>query len=173
MRARFATFCAVLSLICLAQAPQAPAEPSVGPPRVTSRLTAPLPLPYDEAADATEALAAALARAGKAGKLVLLDFGGNWCPDCRIVAGTLALAEVRPAVDKEFEVVMVDVGRLTKNLDLAHRYGVTVTAVPTVIVLDPKGRMLNSGNPSALSDARTMSTQAIVDTIFGWAKAAG
>jgi thiol-disulfide isomerase/thioredoxin len=137
-------------------------------PRVTTPLKAPLPLPYDETADAQAQLAAALGRAQQNQKFVLIDFGGNWCPDCRILAGTLALGEVKPAIDRTFEIVMVDVGRLTKNLDIAARYGVDLKAVPTIVILDSTGRRVNSGNPAALSDARSMTGQSIVDTIFGW-----
>jgi len=53
-------------------------------------------------------------------------------------------------------------------LDIAGKYGVKIRAVPTIIVLDPQSRMVNSGNPDALKDARGMTPQAIVDTIYGW-----
>ena len=144
----------------------AAAEPA---PRVTSAtLPTPLPLPYDEVADAKADVAAAIARARASGKHVLLDFGGDWCPDCRVLAGVLELAEVKSAVARTFEVAMIDVGRFNRNLDIAETYGVKITAVPTVIILDPDGRFLNSGHPTALSNARAMKPQAIVDTIFGW-----
>jgi thiol-disulfide isomerase/thioredoxin len=173
MHARSALRRAAFFAAALTLAAGAHAAPVDGPPRVTTRLTAPLPLPYDESADAPAQLAAAIDRAKAGGKFVLLDFGGNWCPDCRIVAGTLALDDVKPVLDRTFEVVMIDVGRLNKNLGLAAGYGVKLSAVPTIIILDSQGHVMNSGNPSALSDARTMSTQAIVDTIFGWIKPAG
>jgi thiol-disulfide isomerase/thioredoxin len=137
-------------------------------PRVTSALPTPLPLPYDEAADAKADVAAAIARAKASGKYVLLDFGGDWCPDCRILAGVLELDEVKGAVARTFEVAMIDVGRKDKNLDIAESFGVKITAVPTVIVLSPDGQFLNAGHPTALSNARAMKPQAIVDTIFGW-----
>lgn len=138
-------------------------------PRVTTAtLPSPLPLPYDEEADAKADVAAAITRAKAAGKHVLLDFGGNWCPDCRVLGGVLNLDEVKGPVERVFEVAMVDVGRFNKNLDIAQTYGVKVTAVPTVIILDPQGRFLNAGHPTALSNARAMKPQAIVDTIFGW-----
>ena len=112
--------------------------------------------------------AAAIARAKAAHKFVLLDFGGNWCLDCRIFMGVLQMKEVRPAVANSFEVVPIDVGRLTKNLDIGQRYGVKITAVPTVIILDGEGNRVNGGDPAALSDARSMTPQSIVDTVFGW-----
>lgn len=142
-------------------------------PRVsTVALPTPLPLPYDEAADAKADVAATITRAKASGKHVLLDFGGNWCPDCRILAAVLELDEVEGAVSETFEVAMIDVGRFKKNLDIAEAYGVKITAAPTVIILDPQGRFVNSGHPTALSNARAMKPQAIVDTIFGWVSTA-
>ena len=145
----------------------------VDAPRVTTaKLKAPLPLPYDESADAAAAVAKGIAKAKASGKYVLLDLGGNWCPDCRILAGVLELGEVASAISKTFEVVAIDVGRMDKNLEIAAAYGVKVRAVPTVIILDPAGRFVNAGNPTALSNARAMTPQAIVDTIYGWIAAA-
>jgi thiol-disulfide isomerase/thioredoxin len=142
-------------------------------PKVEGELPHPLPLPYDEGADAHGLVRSAIERAGAQHKYVLLDFGGNWCPDCRVVAGVLSLPSVQPAVERTFEMVEIDVGRMNRNLDIAQNYGVRIQAVPTLIVLDPAGRMVNAGNPAALSDARTLSPQEIVDTIFGWVEKKG
>jgi thiol-disulfide isomerase/thioredoxin len=138
------------------------------PPQVKSPLVAPFPGPYDENADAHAEVAAAISRAAAGHKFVLLDFGGNWCPDCRVTAAALALDDVKPWIDKNFEVVKIDIGHLNKNMDIGERYNVRVKAVPTIIILDPRGRMINAGNPAALKDARGMTAQAIVDTIDGW-----
>lgn len=162
--------------ICLALAatlssPAAFAGEASSPRVTTTSRPSPLPVPYQKSADAKADVDAAIVRAKAAHKYVLLDFGGNWCADCRILAGVMELNDVRPAVVRTFEVVMIDVGRMTKNLDIAARYGVKVNAVPLVVILDPDGKFVNAGNPTALSDARSMSNQAIVDTIFGWVKA--
>ena len=53
------------------------------------QLAKPLPLPYDEQADAKATVVAAKARAKANHKLLLIDLGGNWCLDCRILAGTM------------------------------------------------------------------------------------
>ncbi len=142
-------------------------------PQVAEPLTSVPAAPYDETADAPAQVAAAIARAAASHKFVLLAFGGNWCPDCRITAGVLALPDVRPWVEKNFEEVSIDIGRLNKNMDIAERYGVRVIAVPTIVILGPDGKMLNAGNPAALKDARGMSPQAIVDTINGWIQKPG
>lgn len=137
-------------------------------PQVTEALTAVPARPYDEAADAKAAVALALTRAEAEHKFVLVDFGGNWCPDCRVTAGVMAMKEVQPWIAANFIVVMVDAGRMNKNLDIAQTYDLKITAVPTIVVLNAKGKMLNEGNPSALKDARGMTPQAVVDTLSGW-----
>ena len=83
------------------------------------------------------------------------------------------MKEVQPWVAKNFIVVPVDVGRMNKNLDIARTYDLKIHAVPTIVILDASGKMLNAGNPTALSDARTMSPQAIVDTLNGWIRHPG
>jgi thiol-disulfide isomerase/thioredoxin len=161
---------AILLTLCLGLMPGSGkiAMAAEGPPAVNRPLTGQLPYPYDESADAYAQVETAIKRAAAEHRLVLLDFGGNWCPDCRMTAGVLALDEVKPWMARTFEVVMIDIGRLNKNMDIGERYNVTIKAVPTMIVLDGSGRRLNAGNPAALKDARAMSPQAIVDTIYGW-----
>jgi thiol-disulfide isomerase/thioredoxin len=144
------------------------ARASEGAPQVREELKQVPQRPYDDSANAQAEVEAAKMRAIAEHKFVLLDFGGNWCPDCRVTAGVLALGDVRPWVDGSFETVMIDVGRINKNLDIARQYGVKISAVPTIIILDPNGHMINAGNPAALQDARGMTPQAIVDTIYGW-----
>ncbi|MGZ3313297.1 MAG: thioredoxin family protein, partial [Caulobacteraceae bacterium] len=55
-----------------------------------AELKTPLPYPYDEQADADRDVARALKAARKSHKLLLIDLGGNWCLDCRLLAGTIA-----------------------------------------------------------------------------------
>ena len=93
-----------------------------------AQLAQPLPLPYDETADATAAIRAATARARTHHRLLLIDLGGNWCLDCRLLAGTIALPDLAPFVRAHYEVVTVDVGRYTKNMDLPAAYGAPAPA---------------------------------------------
>jgi thiol-disulfide isomerase/thioredoxin len=137
-----------------------------------AELKTPLPLPYDEAADANAKVAAAAARAKARHKRLLIDLGGNWCPDCRILAGTLELPEVKAFVRAHYEVVTVDVGRFDRNLQIPARYGITerLQGVPSLLVVDPvSDTLLNAGHVSALSDARHMTPQALADFLAQWA----
>ncbi len=136
------------------------------------QLAQPLPLPYDTQADADAAIAAARTRAIKAHKRLLIDLGGNWCLDCRILAGTIALPELKAFVDRHFEVVTVDIGRFDKNGQVAARYGIKgrLAGVPAVLIVDPKrDRLINLGRETALADARHMNPQALADWLAGWA----
>jgi len=136
-----------------------------------TQLKTPLPYPYDEHADADAAVARAKARALAAHKLLLVDLGGNWCPDCRILAGAMALPEVRAFVDAHYEVVTVDVGRFDKNLQIPARYGIMhrLEGVPSLLIVDPASdRLIDAGHVAALADARHMTPQALADWLAEW-----
>lgn len=147
-------------------------------PRVSisdySQLKTPLPYPYNEKADASADVDRALARAKAGGKLLLIDLGGNWCGDCRILAATMALPEMKRFIDRNFELVSVDVGRFDKNLQVPARYGVTtrLEGVPALLVVDPKtGKQLVGRQKVAdLADARHMSPQALADWLAQWTR---
>ncbi len=151
------------------------AEAAARAPKVTSAASfeqVNKPLPYDETiANADDAVAAAKLRARKAHKLLLIDFGGNWCLDCRLLAGTVELPEVKAFVDRHYEIITVDVGRYTKNAQIPARYGITdrLKGVPAVLIVDPRtDRLVNKGHEFALSDARSMSPQALADWLAQW-----
>jgi len=165
---RIASLAAALSLAGLASAYTPSAHAADQAPQVHEPLTEVPQAPFNESADAHADVALALSRAAATHKYVLLDFGGNWCPDCRVTSGVLQMKEVQPWIARNFIVVPIDVGRMTRNLDIAETYGQKIHAVPTMVVLDATGKMLNAGNPTALSNARSMTPQAIVDTLNGW-----
>jgi len=148
---------------------------AAAPPHVTvqsfAQLKTPLPYPYDEHANADAAVAQARARAAAEHKLLLIDLGGNWCPDCRILAGTMQLPEVRAFVDAHYVVVGVDVGRFDKNLQVPAAYGLSgrLQGVPSLLIVDPRtGRLLDAGHTAALADARHMTPQALADWLARW-----
>jgi thiol-disulfide isomerase/thioredoxin len=132
-------------------------------------LATPLPLPYPARADARAQVAAARAKARASGKLLLIDLGGDWCPDCRLLAAVMALPEVAAFVDAHYVVVMVDVGHMDRNLDIPARYGIAKLAgVPSLLVIDRRGRLLDAGHTEALADARSMTPQALADWLARW-----
>lgn len=169
------TLLAALAALPLLSAPLIPASAQAAPaPRVAitslDRLPQPLPLPYDETANADRQVAQAKARARTEGKKLLIDLGGNWCPDCRVLAGVMALPEVAAFIRRHYVVVTVDVGRMDKNLQIPRRYGVQkVAGVPALLVVDPRrDRLINGGRLFALADARHMTPQALADWLAQW-----
>lgn len=165
---------ALIAAAMLAAAPAA-APAAERAPRIVGgfdRLAKPLPLPYDESANADAQVAAARARAIKTHKRLLIDLGGNWCLDCRMLAGTMELPKLKAYVKRHFEVVTVDVGRFDKNLQVPAAYGITsrLKGVPAVLIVDPRtNRLINKGHETALADARSMSPQALADWLAQWA----
>jgi thiol-disulfide isomerase/thioredoxin len=153
-----------------------PAIAAVPAPQMKSvtemaQLETPLPTPYDDRADADAALAATIARAKASGKRVLIDLGGNWCTDCRILAAVMELPELKPFIAKHYEVVEIDVGRMNKNMQIPAKYGVTKLAgVPTVLIVDTNGKLINATNSADLADARSMNPQGIANWLARFAK---
>ena len=161
--------CAIL-IVAFAAPASAATAPRVS---ITSlkELTVP-DAPYDTAANADAQVDAAIARARKDGKEVLIDLGGNWCADCRIMAALMELPEMKNFLKTHYEMVSVDVGRFNKNLQIPARYGITtrLEGVPAFLIATPDGKLLNPGNVSAIQDARHMTPQALADWLAQWAK---
>src|ERR1700753_616071 len=132
---RLSRLAAIAMLSAFAAAPATAATA----PRVSitalSELTVP-DAPYDTKANADAQVDAALARAKKNGKEVLIDLGGNWCADCRIMAGLMELPEMERFLNAHYEIVSVDVGRFNRNLQIPARYGITqrLEGVPAFLV---------------------------------------
>ena len=142
--------------------------------RATSfeQLAQPLPLPYDEAINADAAVAKARTQARAQNKRLLIDLGGNWCLDCRILAGTMELPELAAWVRRHYVVVTVDVGRFDKNLQIPARYGIRdrLKGVPSLLIVDPRSdKLVNAGNTAALADARSMNPQGLADYLARYA----
>lgn len=92
---------------------------------------------YPEPAQAKADLAAALKTAATSHKRILLDFGGNWCPDCQALDLYFHDAVNRPILEANFLLVHVNIGHMDANVDLAEEYGIPLhKGVPAVAVLD-------------------------------------
>ena len=145
-----------------------PALALTAPPQVPAGQPQPVAHPYDAPAAAHDAVDAAERQAKQTGRRLLIDFGGNWCPDCRMLAGVMQLGTVRSWITQNFVPVSVNVDHLNANMDIARRYGVVIKAVPTVLIVTPDGKLLNPDGTLTLGNARTMSSQAVVDQLGKW-----
>ncbi len=82
---------------------------------------------YPDGAQAEADITAALAKAAKEKKRVLLDFGGNWCGDCQVLEIYFHDPANRNLLESNYVLVPVNIGRYDENLAIAARYGVPVT----------------------------------------------
>jgi thiol-disulfide isomerase/thioredoxin len=123
------------------------------------------PAPKQAETDLSEALAASAA----AHKRVILDFGGNWCPDCQVLDVYFHDSANKPILDANYILVHVNIGRLSENLDLAQRFEVPLNkGVPALAVLDEKGTLLYSQKGGEFEAMRGMQSSAVTKFLNDW-----
>jgi len=72
---------------------------------------------YDETADVKKDIAAALYKAKKENKRVLIQWGGNWCGWCVKLHDLFEQnRKIARKIMYEYEVVYVDLGKINKNI---------------------------------------------------------
>jgi len=110
--------------------------------------------PFEESADATAQVDAALARAQLNEKRVILVMGANWCHDSRGLAGWFAQPRFAAMLEAKYELVYVDVGHRDRNIDIARRFDLkAIKGTPTVLVLSSSGDLLNRQSAPKWRDA--------------------
>ncbi len=99
---------------------------------------------YSDPKEAEAELQAALAKAGKEKKRVIVVFGGNWCYDCHVLDTTFHSKAFAPLVDANFVVVHINVGDDgSENKALGARLGVALDkGVPSLGVLEANGTVV-------------------------------
>jgi thioredoxin 1 len=124
---------------------------------------------YDEKADAHHDVAAAISSAENSKRNVVLIFGANWCPDCRALNTQMRKPALAALIAGNYVIVEIDLGRYTKNLDLAEQYHVPIKrGIPALAVLDSHGRLLYAMDQGQFADARSMSYESIEAFFKRW-----
>ena len=122
---------------------------------------------YPEISEAQTDVQTALVEARQPHKRIILDFGGDWCPDCQVLNIYFNQSPNRELLNKYFIRVNVNIGREDANLDIAHKYGVPVQGVPALAVLDEHGKVLVSQNKE-FSDMRHMQSTDLTQFLNKW-----
>lgn len=124
---------------------------------------------YPANADAKADIAAAVARATREHKRVLLVFGGNWCYDCDVLELAFRRPDIAPLLTANFVVVNVDIGQADKNLDLVKQYEIVLDkGVPALAVLESDGKLLYSQNEGEFESARSLTPEDIIAFLNRW-----
>jgi thioredoxin 1 len=125
------------------------------------------------ASDAAKDIDAAIAAAKKDGKRVLLDFGADWCPDCRVLGTLFDQPDVAAIADAHFHIVRIDVGRRDKNADLVAKYHATSNDwIPAVVVLDADGSTVATTDDNVRLTRRTTPAE-LAALLTAWAPKSG
>jgi thiol:disulfide interchange protein len=124
---------------------------------------------YPASAVAPAEIQAALAKAGHEHKRVILDFGGNWCGDCRALDANFHRRPNASMLKRYFVLVDVNIGRMDQNVDIAKKYGVPLEkGVPALAVLDSQGNVLYSQKNGEFEAMRSMDPESVTKFLQNW-----
>jgi thioredoxin 1 len=151
--ARALPITALLTALVMAVTPARSSEPNI----------------YPEAAQAKIDLNAALAASAASHKRVILDFGGNWCPDCHVLDRYFHDSTNQPILDANYILVYINIGRMNENLDIAERYRIPLRkGVPALAVLGERGELLFSQQTGEFEAMHRMQSSAVTEFLVRW-----
>jgi thioredoxin 1 len=134
-------------------------EPSLLP-RPPSSFAQP---PYRSDVDARTAIEKGQARAAASGKMLMVTFGANWCPDCLALHDSLHAADTRAYIEKHFEIVQIDVGDAKKSAAVKRDLGIAVNVIPLAVFYSPAGEVVGDTFAGELKPSRHFSAHEIRD----------
>ena len=126
---------------------------------------------YPDVARARADVDAALAAAARSGKRVLVDFGGNWCGDCKVLDINLRRPENAALLERHFVLVHVNVGDkgIDSNFEIAERYGIPLKkGVPALAVLESDGRVVHSQKNGEFESMRKLDPKSVQEFLERW-----
>jgi thiol:disulfide interchange protein len=124
---------------------------------------------YSTTANPAADIAAAVAEASRDNKRIIIDFGGDWCPDCQVLDIYFHQQPNADLLARHFVLVHVDIGHMDHNVDVAAKYQVPVTkGVPALAVLDSHGKLLYSQQNKEFENMRNMTTQSVTEFLNRW-----
>jgi thiol-disulfide isomerase/thioredoxin len=119
--------------------------------------------------DAHAEIKEALQLAAKAHKRVLVVFGANWCYDCHVLDLAFRRPDIAGVLQRNFEVVHVDVGEGDKNQDLMQEYQVPMKrGIPAIAVLEGNGKLLYSQKGGEFENARALAPEDVLQFLDKW-----
>lgn len=124
---------------------------------------------YPDAAQAKADVKSAIEKASHSHKRIILDFGGNWCGDCKALAGIFHKEPNASLLKDNFILVDANIGHFDANKDLAKQYEVPLEkGVPALAVLDSHGKVLYSQKNGEFESMRTMDPGSVTTFLKRW-----
>ncbi len=124
---------------------------------------------YAPGLDAHAEIQQALALAAKQHKNVIIVFGANWCYDCHVLDLAFHRPDLAGVLQRNYEVVHVDVGEGDKNQDIMQQYHVPMKkGIPALAVLDSNGKLLYSQQGGEFEKARSLAPQDLLAFLNKW-----
>jgi len=99
-------------------------------------------LPYRHDIPPRIAVEKAKARAAASGKMLMVTFGANWCPDCLTLQKNLRERATHEYAKDHFEIVDIDVGDAVRAAAAQRDLGVAVNVIPLAIFYSPDGELV-------------------------------
>ena len=133
---------------------------------------------YNEDINPIEQIDQAVVRAKAAGKFVICQVGGNWCPWCLrfadFITNDTAISKV---IDENFEYIHVNYNprksqgtekleqgkTLMKRLNNAGRFG-----FPVLVVIDEEGKVIHIQDSSLLEEGEGYNQKKVLGFFNGW-----
>ena len=126
---------------------------------------------FDSAADAEMQITTALVKAKRENQRVLLMFGGNWCGWSHKLYHVFENdKQIAQLLHYEYQLVLVDIGRRDKHMDVALDYGTDLEAngVPFLTVLDADGKVLTNQETGSLEEGDHHDPQKVAVFLKKW-----
>jgi thioredoxin 1 len=119
--------------------------------------------PYRADLDARTAVEQGQARAAASGKMLMVTFGANWCPDCLTLHRNLHASDAHAYIDKHFEIVQIDVGDAKKSAQVQRDLGISVNVIPLAMFYSPNGEFVGDTFAGELKPSRHFNSRQIRD----------
>lgn len=125
---------------------------------------------YDETINPMEQIDKAVEEAGKTGKFVVCQVGGNWCPWCLRFADFIKKdTAVAKVIANSFVYIHVNYPRKGGNPQLMARLGNPARfGFPVLVVLDGRGEVLHLQDSSFLENGHSYDSKKVLRFFNGW-----
>lgn len=129
---------------------------------------------YNEDADPMAQISDAVKKAGKEGKYVICQVGGNWCRWCLMFAEFITSdEEIKTLIDNEFEYIHVNYNprqpKNEKTLKMLERLGNPERfGFPVLVVLDNNGKVIHTQDSSFLEEGNGYNKTKVMRFFSNW-----